>query len=97
MNRNLRNVHSGSVLLSPTRQKVNGKRKTDKPVAPPPSAKKKGPPVETLTATLQKEKSGCKEVVIDSDRILLVPEWCQSNPLGGETASSVSTTRNVFQ
>ena len=47
-----------------------------------------------------KEKSGYKEVVIDSDLILLspeepvVPEWYQSgifNPLAEET--SVSTTR----
>ena len=34
---------SGTVLLSPKRQKLNGKRKTDKPVAPLPPAKKKCP------------------------------------------------------
>ena len=88
---------SGSVLLSPKRQKVDGKRKTDKPVAPPPPAKKKCPPRKVVSKPSpqpRKEKSGHKEVVIDSDLILLlpeesvVPEWYQSgifNPLGEET------------
>ena len=88
---------SGTVLFSPKRQKVDGKRKTDKPVAPPPPAKKKCPPhkvVSKPSTQPRKEKSGYKEVVIDSDLILLspeepvVPEWYQSgifNPLGEET------------
>ena len=88
---------SGTVLLSPKRQKVDGKRKTDKPVAPPPPAKKKCPPRKVVlkpSPQLCKEKSGYKEVVIDSDLILLSPEepvvheWYQSgifNPLGEET------------
>ena len=96
---------SGTVLLSPKRQKVDGKRKTDKPVAPPPPAKKKCPPrkvVSKPSTQPRKQKSGYKEVVIDSDLILLspeepvVPEWYQSgifNPLVGDTASSVSATR----
>ena len=88
---------SGTVLLRPKRQKVDGKRKTDKPVAPPPPAKKKCPPrkvVSKPSTQPRKEKSGYKEVVIDSDLILLspeepvVPEWYQSgifNPLGEAT------------
>ena len=40
---------SGIVLLSPKRQKVDGKRKTDKPVAPPPPAKKKCPPRKVVS------------------------------------------------
>ena len=88
---------SPDVLLSPKRQKVDGKRRTDKPVAPLPPAKKKCPPrkvVSKPTTQPHKEKSGYKEVVIDSDLILLSPEepvvheWYQSgifNPLGEET------------
>ena len=85
---------SGTVFLSPKRQKVDEKRRTDKPVAPPPPAKKKCPPRKVVSKPSpqpRKEKSGYKEAVIDSDLILLspeepvVPEWYQSgifNPLG---------------
>ena len=68
---------SPDVLLSPKRQKVDGKRKTDKPVAPPPPAKKKCPPRKVVSKPSpqpRNEKSGDKEVVIDSDLILLSPE-----------------------
>ena len=88
---------SPDVLLYPKRQKVDGKRRTDKPVTPLPPEKKKCPPrivVSKHSTQPRKEKSGYKEVVIDSDLILLlpeepvVPEWYQRgifNPLGEET------------
>ena len=65
---------SGTVSLSPKRQKVDGKRKTDKPVAPPPPVKKKSPPRKVVSKPSpqpRNEKSGDKDVVIDSDLILL--------------------------
>ena len=65
---------SGSVLLSPKRQKVDGKRKTDKPVAPPPRAKKKCKVLSKPSPQPCNEKSEDKEVVIDSDLILLSPD-----------------------
>ena len=68
---------SGTVLLSPNRQKVDGKRKTDKPVAPPPPAKKKYPPCKVVSKPSpqpRNKKSGDKEVVIDSDLFLLSPD-----------------------
>ena len=57
---------SGTVFLSPKRQKVDGKRKTDKPVAPPPPAKKKCPPCKVVSKPSpqpRNEKSGDKEVL----------------------------------
>ena len=74
-------------------KKVDGKRKTDKPVAPPPPVKKKCPPrkvVSKPSPQLCKEKSGYKasDLILLSPEEPVVPEWYQSgifNPLGEET------------
>ena len=73
---------------------------------PPPPAKKKCPPrkvVSKPSTQPRQEKSGYKEVVIDSDLILLspeepvVPEWYDiQSSRRGYTALSVSTTRTAL-